>query len=140
MGEQVVREQDGLRVLQVGAPRHDRLGMRLGLGHERVDDAEEIARDDAGVIEQVQTHERRDLVVAAAPRPQLAAELGTDLGDEGGLERAVHVFVAGSRLQSAVLHARRERVEPACIRRSSSPSRYPASARARACACEPARS
>ncbi len=63
------------------------------------------------MIEQVQTHERRDLVVAAAPRPQLAAELGTDLGDEGGLERAVHVFVAGSRLQSAVLHARRERVE-----------------------------
>ncbi len=49
VGEQVVREQDGLRVLQVGAPRHDRLGMRLGLGHERVDDAEEIARDDAGV-------------------------------------------------------------------------------------------
>jgi hypothetical protein len=93
VGLQVVGQQDRLRVLQVGAPRHDRLGVRLGLRHDGVDDPQEVAGDHAGVVEQVQPHEGGDLIVAAATRAELAAERRTDLGDEGGFQRAVHVLI-----------------------------------------------
>ena len=75
---QVVREQHRLGVLQVRASGHDRVGVRLGLRHERVDEAQDVAGDRARVVEQVHPHERRDLVVAAAAGAQLAAELGAD--------------------------------------------------------------
>ena len=114
-------EQNRLRVPQVRAARHDRVGVRLGLRDDRVDETQDVARDRAGVVEHIHPHERRDLVVAAAPARELAAELGPDLAEEcGGLECAVHVLVAGARTQSAVLDAPREGSSPACIVRSSS--------------------
>ena len=90
---QVVREQDRLRVLQVRAPGHDRVRVRLGLRDDRVDETQDVARDRARVVEQVHPHEGGDLVVAAAAGAELAAELGSDDADERLLERAVHVFV-----------------------------------------------
>ena len=76
---QVVREQDRLRVLQVRAPGHDRVRVGFGLSDEGIDDAEDVARDRARVVEQVHPHQRGDLIVAAATGTQLAAELGTRL-------------------------------------------------------------
>ena len=109
---QVVGEQDRLGVLQVGAPGHDRLGVRLGLRDDRVDQPQHVAGDRAGVVEQVHPHEGRDLVVAAAAGAQLAAELRADFADERGLERAVHVFVTGSGTQRAVLDAAGQGIQP----------------------------
>ena len=103
---QVVGEQHRLRVLQVRASGHDRLGVRLGLRDEGVDEAQDVACDRARVVEQVHPHERRDLVVAAAAGAQLAAELGTDVCDERLLERAVHVLVVRTGLQRPVGDAR----------------------------------
>ena len=54
------------------------VGVRLGLRDDRVDEPQDVARDRARVIEQVHPHEGRDLVVAAAARAELAAELGAD--------------------------------------------------------------
>jgi hypothetical protein len=44
VGLQVVREQHRLRVLQVRAPGHDRIGVRLGLRDDGVDQPEDVAR------------------------------------------------------------------------------------------------
>ena len=77
-------------------------GVRLGLRDDGVDETKDVARDRAGVIQQVHPHERRDLVVAAAAGAQLAAELRPDDADERLLERAVDVFVAGDRRQRAI--------------------------------------
>ena len=49
------------------------------------------------VIEKIQPNKGGDLVVAAAPGAQLAAEFGTRDVDESAFEGAVHVFI---RLQS----------------------------------------
>ena len=117
---QVVREQHRLRVLQVRATRHDRVGVRLGLRHDRVDDTQDVARDRARVIEQVHPHERRDLVVAAAAGAELAAELGSDDADERLLERAVHVLVVGPGRSVPSVMPRASTSRPACMARSSS--------------------
>ncbi len=84
-------------MLQVRAPGHDRGAVRVGLRGERVDEVHELLPDRRGVVLEVQPHERGDLVVAAAARAELAAELGADDADERGLERAVHVLVGVAR-------------------------------------------
>jgi hypothetical protein len=111
VGLQVVREQHRLRVLKMRASRHDRARVGFGLCHERVDHAEDLARDRARVIEQVHPYEGRDLVVAAASGTQLAAELGSDAGDERLLQSAVDVLVVRTGPQAAVGDAPREDVE-----------------------------
>ena len=94
---QVVREEDRLRVLQVGAAGHDGVRVRLGLSDDRVDQTQDVARDRARMIEQEHPHEGGDLVVAAAAGAELAADLRPDDADERLLERAVDVFVGRIR-------------------------------------------
>jgi hypothetical protein len=108
---QVVREKHRLRMLEVRAPGHDRLRMRFGLSDERVHDAEDIARDRAGMIKKIHPDESCDLVVAAAARAQLAPELGADGSDQCLFESSVDVLVLRRRAQRAVLDTASERVE-----------------------------
>jgi hypothetical protein len=109
--EQVVREEHGLRVLEVRAARHDGGAVRVGLRGERVDQVHELLADDGRVFLEVEPHERRDLVVAAAAGAELAPELGSDDADEGRLERAVHVLVGLGRDDLARRDPRVEGVE-----------------------------
>ena len=97
MGQQVVREQHGLGVLEVSAARHDRRFVSLGLSGNRIDEVDDVRRDGPGMIEQIEPNERRDLIVAAAPGAELAADLCPRDLDETALERGVHVFLARER-------------------------------------------
>ena len=109
--EEVVREQDRLRVLQVRASRHHRIGMRGGLRGERVEELHDEVGDALPVVEQVEPHEGRDLVVAAAARAELAAQLRTDGRDQFALEGEVHVLVFGERADHAVADAAVDHVD-----------------------------
>ncbi|GMA92877.1 hypothetical protein GCM10025869_34060 [Homoserinibacter gongjuensis] len=112
MRHQMMGQQHGLRVLQVRTARHHGAEVRLGLRRERVDELHDQMPDAGGMVEQVQPDERRDLVVAAAARTQLAAELGADGRDELALEGEVHVLVFGKRTDDAVAHTAIDHLEP----------------------------
>ncbi|OUD96248.1 hypothetical protein CMMCAS03_01150 [Clavibacter michiganensis subsp. michiganensis] len=106
-----MREEHRLRMLQVRAARHDRAARRLGLRGQGVDEPHEHRVDHRGVVAEVHADERRDLVVAAAARAELPAELGARDVHEAALEGAVHVLVGLGRDERARAHAVLEGVE-----------------------------
>ena len=75
--------------------------VRRGLRGDRVDELDHESRDRRAVVTQVEAHERGDLVVAAAARAELAAELGAGDADEPALEGGVHVLVGLRRDERA---------------------------------------
>ena len=102
VGQQVVRQEHGLRVLEVRAPGHDRRR-----GAPPACPASTSTRSSTrpaivpGVVAQVGPEERGDLVVARAPGPEPTADLGTDLVEQQPLEGAVDVLVGGRGHQLA---------------------------------------
>ena len=75
VGQQVVGQQHRLGVLQVRHARHRDVAMPLGQpDRARVSRSAIALHEPADVVAQVQAKVGRDLVVAAAPGPQLAAE------------------------------------------------------------------
>ena len=93
VGEQVVREVDGLGALEVRVARHRPVQVRLGELHERL---HQVAAAASVALEAVGAHEHRHvgghLVVARAGGVELAAHRADDLG-EPPLDRHVDVLV-----------------------------------------------
>ena len=140
MGEEVVREQHGLGVLEVGPTRHRDPEVARRLRDEGVDHVEDQPGDDPGVLPEVHPEERRDLVVAGAPGPQPPADVGAGPVDEAALERRVDVLVVLGRAERAGLDVGPEPVEGVEHRGEVSSSSRPAPWSTRAWARDPAMS
>ena len=97
MGQELVGEQDRLGVLQVGAARHGRVGVGLGLGNQGVDGVHDAGSNDRGVIAQVHAAQGGNLVVAGAASTQLTAQFDPGTFDEALFEGAVHILIRLSR-------------------------------------------
>ena len=94
VGEQVVREQHRLGVLEVGAAGHHRVARWPRPASARASTRSRTSSAiSARVVAQEDLEQRGDLVVAAASGAQPAADVGADLVDEQPLEGAVHVLV-----------------------------------------------
>lgn len=111
VGQDVVREQDRLGVLEVRTAGHRHVGVRLGEADHCVLELRDQAADDPGVVAQVHPEEGRDLVVAGAARAQLAAEVGAQPLQQAALQRGVHVLVGDGAGEGAVGDVRFEPVQ-----------------------------
>ena len=112
MRQQVVREEHGLRMLQVGPAGHRDPEVHLSLRDQSVDDVEHEGTDDTRALAQVHPEQRGDLVVAGPPGAEPAAELGPDPLDQAPLECRVDVLVLDSGHEGAGPHVGREVVQP----------------------------
>ncbi len=121
VGQQVVREQHRLGVLEVGAAGHHGRRVRtevvVRLRTQHLDQVEHLRRDHGGVVAEEDLEKRGDLVVAAAPGPQPSPDVRADLLHQETLERAVDVLVGRVRHEGArVVPLPQHRVESALSR------------------------
>ena len=93
VGQQVVRQQHWLGVLQVSAAGHDGRLMCGGLTDERINELNHFVSDCLCVIEQVEAGQRCDLVVAATACAELAAEVAAEKLDESAFEGGMNILV-----------------------------------------------
>ncbi len=111
VGQQMMRQQHGLRRLQVGPPGHRCPKVRQGLVVERDHDLLDSQRDRPRLLAQVHPDQRRDLVVAGPPGPQPTPQLGARPLDQAPLQRAVNVLVGGGRHEGPGRHVGIQRVD-----------------------------
>ena len=96
MCQQVVRNEDGLRVLHVRTARHHRVASAHGLPDESLSDIENTPGQMTSLLAQVHTDERGNLIVARTSCAELATQRRSGSLDEATLKCSVDVFVVGS--------------------------------------------
>ncbi len=112
MCQKGVRKQNGLGVLKVCAPGHDRGEVLLGLLNKSVDQAKHFGRNGTSRIEQIHARERCNLIVAAAARSNSTTQVGSDLGNKRILKSSVNVLISFQRDQFSRLKPRRDSAVP----------------------------
>ena len=121
IGKQVVGQVDRLGALQVRVAGHRPPGVGVGeLAEPSHQLADQLDRA-LGTLADVEGDVGRDLIVARAPRVQLAADRAGDLGDPA-LDRHVDVFVVGlerkailAELEGDLVESRVQGVELAVV-------------------------
>ena len=101
MREQLLGEQYRLGVLQVSHAGRGHIAAGDGLVDQGTLQLGQPARDEPGMVAQVQPQVGSDLVVAAAAGPQLAAERAKTL-QQTAFQRRVHILVGHRRPERAV--------------------------------------
>ncbi len=101
VGQQLVREQHRLGVLQVRHPGGGHACVPFGLAEQGGLQLGQPGNDHAHVVPQVQPQVRGHLVVAAPPGAQLAAE-GAEPLQQPAFQGRVHVLVGGGGAERAV--------------------------------------
>src|SRR5580658_322705 len=96
MRQELMSEQDWLRMLHVRHPRRWGVMMPLRLADQRELKLDQPGADDPHLVAQVEPQVGGDLVVSAAAGTQLAAELADAL-QQAALERRVDVLVMRRR-------------------------------------------
>ena len=102
VGEQMMRERDGLRALQMRIAGHDRREVAPREANQRGAKFGD-QRDHGGqLVAQIQPQVERDLIVARTPGVQLAPGLA-DQRDQPALDREVDVFIGNVEFEQAPL-------------------------------------
>ena len=83
-------------MLHVRTPRHHCVAGAHGLPDESLSDIKNTTNQVTGLLAQIHTNERGDLIVAGASSAELAAQRRSGSLDEATLERGVDVFVVSS--------------------------------------------
>jgi hypothetical protein len=103
MGKQVVREQDGLRPLEVCVAGHDEVLVRLGSLEERALNLDQSVLHMLHCVPDKEVQVERNLVVAAPASMQLERHIAYDLA-QPPLHGRVHVLVDQSPCKAPRLH------------------------------------
>ncbi len=104
IGKQVVRKQNGLRVLHVGKAGHDDLGVFLGQCDEGLLNIPYKLHYRDRFVADVHPHIERYLVVAAAAGVELAADFGSHFSYECRFDIGVDVFEFDSEGKLALVY------------------------------------
>ena len=88
-----MRNENGLRMLHVRTTRHHRIPGAHRLTEQRLRDIQDTTRQVTGLLAQVHTNQRRDLVVTGAASSQFATQRGTRTFNQATLQRGMHVLV-----------------------------------------------
>ena len=102
VSKHVVREEDGLRALQMRVARHDRVGIALRRLDERTLQVGDAAEHGERLAAHIEVRVERDLVVAAARRVQPAARLADRVG-QSLLDVHMDVFERDGKVEVTVL-------------------------------------
>jgi hypothetical protein len=101
MCQQMVRNEDRLSVLHVRTTRHHHVADAHSLPDESLSDIKNATGKVTGLLAQVHTDERGNLIVAGASSAELAAQRRSGSLDEATLKCSVDVFVVGRGHKSA---------------------------------------
>jgi hypothetical protein len=112
VGQQVVRKQDRLGVLEVGAPGHDGVLMGACLPEKSLLYADDADRNGPHVIAEVHPEERRHLVVSGPSSAQPTPEIGSDPLDQTAFERGMAVLIGWIRHKRPGSNIGTEPVQP----------------------------
>src|SRR5438132_9274472 len=109
----MVREQHGLRTLQMCIAGHDGAQFAAGDRDKGLLKLSQPRDETSERVPQVKPQIERDLIVAATPRVQLAPHLSDDLG-QPQFDGHMDVFLSGSESKAPVRDLALDLLEPFC--------------------------